>query len=125
MAKEQEPLRIRYEYQKMPDSRLEYAHGIWGGINPQGEIEMNFYLESDKLPEYTEHIVAPDGSLGHEVSVPSPDDPVKIIVRRVHSQVVFNYQTARAIFEWLEEKIELLEQEEPTAVHFADEAMEQ
>ena len=117
------PLRIRYEYQTPPGVRLEYAHGIWGGINPQGEIEMSFYLESDKMPEYTEHIVAPDGSFGHEI--PPDEESVKNIVRRVHSKVVFNYHTARAILEWLEEKVEILEQEEtPASMHFNDDNLE-
>ena len=123
MSSDTMPLRIRYEYQTPQDVRLEYAHGIWGGINPQGEVEMSFYLESDKMPKYTEHIVAPDGSFEHEMQ--PDDDPVKTIVRRVHSKVVFNYHTARAILEWLEEKVELLEHEESAAsLHFEDDNME-
>ncbi len=122
MPTEPLPLRIRYEYQQTPGVRLEYAHGIWGGINPQGEIEMSFYLESDKLPAYTEHIVAPDGSFGHEI--PPEDDTTKVIVRKVHSQVVFNYHTARGILEWLEEKIDILEQEDAAAMQYDDDGME-
>ena len=121
MSGEQGPLRIRYEYKLAPEVRLEYAHGIWGGINPQGEIEMCFYHESDKMPEYTEHIIAPDGSFGHEL--PPDDDTLKTIVRHVHSKVIFNYHTARAILEWLEEKVEMLGQEENADehVHFESE----
>ena len=122
MSKEPLPLRIRYEYQQAPTVRPEYAHGIWGGINPQGEIEMSFYIESDKMPAFTEHIVAPDGSFGHEI--PPEDDSVKVITRRVHSQVVFNYHTARAILEWLEEKVDILDQEEAAAVQYDDDGME-
>ena len=118
MPNEPLPLRIRYEYQQTPNARLEYAHGIWGGINPQGEIEMSFYIESDQMPAFTEHLVAPDGSFGHEI--PPEDDSVKVITRRVHSQVVFNYHTARAILEWLEEKIAVLDQEEAAAMQYDD-----
>ena len=50
MSQSKFPARIRYEYEQDPAARLQYAHGVWGGINPQGEIEINFYLESDKLP---------------------------------------------------------------------------
>ena len=59
---------IRYKYQMDENARLQTAHGVWGGINPQGEIEMNFYHESDALPAFSEQLVAPDGSIGHEMT---------------------------------------------------------
>ena len=46
------PAKIRYKYQMDENARLQTAHGVWGGINPQGEIEMNFYHESDALPAF-------------------------------------------------------------------------
>ena len=55
---QQYPSRIRYEYEQDPETRLQYTHGVWGGINPQGEIEISFYLESDKMPPYSERIIA-------------------------------------------------------------------
>lgn len=107
---QQYPTRIRYEYEQAPESRLHYAHGVWGGINPQGEIEINFYLESDKMPPYSERLVAPDGTFGHEMA--PYDDDVRVIVRHIHSKIVMNYHTARAMLEWLEDKIVTLEAEE-------------
>ena len=62
------PAKIRYKYQMDENARLQTAHGVWGGINPQGEIEMNFYHESDALPAFSEQLVAPDGSIGHEMT---------------------------------------------------------
>ena len=58
------PSKIRYKYEMASEARLQTAHGVWGGINPQGEIEMNFYHESDCLPAYSERLIAPDGSIG-------------------------------------------------------------
>ncbi|MBG3875683.1 MULTISPECIES: hypothetical protein [Nitratidesulfovibrio] len=104
------PTRIRYEYEHDPGVRLEYAHGVWGGINPQGEIEMSFYIETDKMPPFSERLVAPDGSFGHEVA--PYDENLKVITRHIRSKVVLNYHTARAVLEWLEEKVETLEMEE-------------
>ncbi len=109
MNQEKQPLRIRYEYEQDPEARLHYAHGVWGGINPQGEVELNFYTESDKLPPYAERIVAADGSLGHEV-LPG-DENVRVVTRRIHSKLLLNYHTARAVLEWLEEKVDALENE--------------
>lgn len=107
---QQYPSRIRYEYEQDPETRLQYTHGVWGGINPQGEIEISFYLESDKMPPYSERIIAPDGSLGHEIA--PYNDEERTITRHIHSRVVVNYHTARAMLEWLEDKVAALEAEE-------------
>ncbi len=107
------PNRIRYEYEQSKDLRINFAHGVWGGINPQGEIELNFYTESDKIPAFSEQIIAPDGSLGHEMA-PFNDD-VRTITRNIHSRIVLNYQCARAVLEWLEDKIDTLEIDDETA----------
>lgn len=119
------PNKIRYEYDVDPQTRLQLTHGVWGGINPQGEIEMNFYLESDKIPSFSERLVAPDGSLGHEM-IPMDED-VRTITRHIHSKIVFNYHTARAMLEWLEEKIDLLEMEEGSSplMYEGDSGLEQ
>ena len=95
---QQYPSRIRYEYEQDPETRLQYTHGVWGGINPQGEIEISFYLESDKMPPYSERIIAPDGSFGHEIA--PYNDEERTITRHIHSRVVMNYHTARALLEW-------------------------
>ena len=107
------PTQIKYEYTVDSGSNLNIAHGVWGGINPQGEIEMNFYLESDKLPAYSERSVAHDGAMGAEKSV--YEDNEHVIIRRIHSRILLNYHTARSLVEWLEEKIESLELEEGEA----------
>ena len=109
LDKAQLPLRIRYNYEENPKTSLNYAHGVWGGINQQGEIEMNFYLESDAMPEYSERLIEPDGAYGQE-ECPS-DGSVKMITRRIHTRVLFNYHTAKAILECLEERIEAIEME--------------
>ena len=76
------PSRIRFHYDIDKKARLETVHGVWGGINPHGEIEMSFYNESDAIPSTTEQIVAPDGSLGHEVV--EEDSDVRHINRHIH-----------------------------------------
>ncbi|MFV0347322.1 MAG: hypothetical protein ACK5JO_01960 [Halodesulfovibrio sp.] len=103
------PARIRYEYEMEKEAKLEYAHGVWGGVNPHGEIELNFYTESDKLPTVSERIIAPDGSIGHEM-VPVETEH-KVVIRSIHSRVVMNYNTARAMYDWLDEKLTALEAE--------------
>jgi hypothetical protein len=115
------PAKIRYEYDTLPEARLQYVHGVWGGINPQGDIEMNFYLESDKMPAFSERLISPDGSLGHEIT--PEDTQVRTITRQINAKIALNYSTARAILEWLEDKVEMLEMEENNpAMLFKDDA---
>ena len=111
------PSRIRYEYEKDPQLRLQYAHGVWGGINPQGEVEINFYSESDKIPPYSERKVEADGSFTPEMA--PFDEDVRVVCRHVHSKVLINYQTARALLEWLEEKVQTLEMDEEGTTPFS------
>ena len=109
------PMKVRFEYEVPKECPIYLIHGVWGGITPHGEIEMNLYTESDKLPPYSEREIGPDGSIGPEVPAGEGED--KVIVRRVHGKALLSYQTARAIIEWLEGKIEALELEGESA-HF-------
>lgn len=102
------PSRIRFHYDMDKNARLETVHGVWGGINPHGEIEMSFYNESDAIPGVTEQIVAPDGSLGHEMVEEESD--VRHINRHIHTRILLNYNTARAVMEWLEDRLSELDE---------------
>ncbi len=117
------PSRIRYEYEEDTHVRLRTAHGVWGGINPQGEIELNFYIESDKIPPFSERIIAADGSLGPEMA--PFDDDVRTITRQVHSRILLNYNTARAVYEWLEDKIDTLDMDDTELLMADDTDIEQ
>ena len=109
MSQEKFPMRIRYEYKETPDSKPQYAHGVWGGINAQGEVEINFYTECDKLPPFSERLIAPDGSFGHEMA--PYDENMKVVTRNIFSRIILNYHTAQDIVEWLEDKIQVLDME--------------
>ncbi len=102
------PLRIRYIYKQDDPLPLRYAHGVWGGINSQGEIELNFYTESDALPDYSERQVDPDGNMGPEKA--PHEERQKNIIRHIHTKLVLNYHTARAVQEWLDNHLNLLEE---------------
>jgi hypothetical protein len=109
------PSKIRYSFSVDPKARLQTAHGVWGGVNAQGEIEINFYCESDALPSFVEQIVDPDGSLGHEF-VPEGEER-REVVRHIHSRVLLNYNMARGLLEWLEEQVNILEEENSDTIY--------
>lgn len=110
MDKMQMPAKIRYEYQEDKNLAMQYAHGVWGGINPQGEIEINFYTEQDKIPGSSERYLKPDGTFGPELTL--IEDDSRTVIRKIHSKVLINHHTARALLNWLAQKIETLEAEE-------------
>lgn len=111
------PLRVRYEYKQEDSAQLKYAHGVWGGINSQGEIEMNFYVESDAMPAWSERVIEPDGGMGPEIT--PHDERQKNIIRQIHTKLVVNYHTARAIQDWLESHLEILEDSEDMDIEAA------
>ncbi len=117
------PGRIRYEYKEDAKAQLHTAHGVWGGINPHGEIELNFYTESDKAPAFSERLVDDEGNLGPEM-VPDDDD-VRSVTRTIHSKILLNHRTALAVMAWLEEKIESLEMDEASLFMDDDTGIEQ
>ena len=71
---------------------------------------MNFYVDSDVLPEWSECILEQDGSLGPE-KVPH-DERQKNVVRHIHTRLVLNYHTARAVHYWLENHLDILDDSE-------------
>ncbi len=103
------PTKVRFEYEENSSLNLQYTHGVWGGINPQGEIEMNFYHEKDKMPSFSERTISSDGVLGPEL-VPFDED-TRVVIRNIHSKILLNFQTAKALHDWLSEKIDTLEEE--------------
>lgn len=109
------PDQIRYSYVPEQGLHPHTAHGVWGGINPHGEIEVCFYDESDALPEYTEQTVGADGIAGPE-RMPVGDG-ARHITRHIHSRILLNYNTARAVLEWLEDRIGEMEAEAPNDVY--------
>jgi hypothetical protein len=119
MSEDKQPLRVRYEYDEDPALRLQYAHGVWGGINPHGEVELNFYTESDKLPSFSEQFITPDGSFSHETA--PYDKHLKVVRRRIHTKLLLNYHTVKAMIEWLQEKSDTLESEDGEGFFFDDE----
>ena len=110
-------LRVRYEYKQDESAQLKYAHGVWGGINSQGEIEMNFYVESDALPAWSERAIEPDGGLGPEIT--PHHERQKNIIRHIHTKLVLNYHTAMAIQDWLQSHLEILEDSEDMGIDAA------
>lgn len=107
--------RICYHYATEPDVKMRIAHGVWGGVNPHGEIEMCFYDEAALPPEQAEQQIGADGMPGEERPL-QPNDS-RQIGRSIHTRILLNYNTARAVLDWLESRLSELETEAPRDIY--------
>lgn len=100
---------ITFKYKFESNYNPVYINGAFGGINPQGEIVANFYLERIALPNATTHIVGANGSIGEAIKK-DPKDLDESCVRYVQSGIVMNLETAKQLNVWLERNIKNLEE---------------
>ena len=117
MSPPRHPNKIRYRYSIDHDFGRAHQVEAMAGFTRQSSKTTynesrtsNFYHESDALPQTTECVVAPDGTLGPE-NLPDGFEQ-RDIIRHIHSRVLLNYETARAVLEWLEERVATLEMED-------------
>ena len=98
--------RLRFHFIKSNSFRVVHADGAYGGITPHGYIHMALFNERIPIPQETEHIIGPDGTLGDEV------EESRIartgVIREVEVDVIMNLNTATALYDWLEKKISIL-----------------
>ena len=97
------PSSLLIHYVKSPMYRTVHADGIFGGPSPNLNIHLSFWSERAPIPQLIEHKVNPDGTLGEEVLEGRISKSG--LVREVDVDVVMNLTTARALKDWLEEKI--------------------
>jgi hypothetical protein len=99
-------LNIKYKF----DSNYNptYVNGALGGINPQGEIIANFYLERGPLPKSTKFELTGENQLGNVVEH-NPEDFQNSLIRYVECGIVLNLNSAKQINKWLSEQISTLE----------------
>ena len=102
------PSEITFKYIFSDDYNPRYATGAQGGVAPNGDIVVNFYLERHGLPISETQAVQPDGTLG-AVLRRDPADQQVSFVRFVSTGVVLNVATAKAVVERLQEKIRAAE----------------
>ena len=103
-------------YENSPETHARVAHGVWGGINPYGEIEMCFYEESVDPPRLTVQDIGADGVPGPE-RFAGKDSSERHLKRLIHTRLVVNYNSARAMLAWLEERLAEMETESSAEIY--------
>ncbi len=101
--------KIKCKYIFKDDYNPVYVNGAQGGINPQGEIVIDFYLERNALPISQTFEIEDDKLIAKEIET-EPKDLKNSFVRVIENGVVLNYQTAKEIHNWLGNHISKLEE---------------
>ena len=99
---------VKFKYVFSENYNPIYCNGAFGGISPHGEIVANFFLERMPIPKSMTNSVNPDGSLGGVVSM-DPETLDETIIRHVSTGIVLSEESAKAIYDWLGNQIQELE----------------
>ncbi|MDE0646042.1 MAG: hypothetical protein OXH84_07405 [Gammaproteobacteria bacterium] len=96
---------IKFHYIKSSNFRVIPASGVWGGVNPRGLIDMTFFTERSPIPTVLTHSITSEGQLGEEIARETKDG----LVRDVHVSIVIDLPFAKSFRDWLEQKIDEIE----------------
>jgi hypothetical protein len=90
---------IKFKYIFEDDYNPKYVNGAQGGINPKGEIIINFYVERAALPKSVTHSLE-DNKLSRD-TVTEPEDLKDSLVRYVQNGIILDIRSAKEIYNWL------------------------
>jgi hypothetical protein len=99
---------VTFDYIKSPHFKTIIVEGIFGGISPKGRINMNLWNERWPIPKQTVHeFDEKSGKLKDEKL------PARVtrdaIIREVDIALSFDYDTAKKMRDWIDEKITTME----------------
>ncbi|NOY77778.1 MAG: hypothetical protein GXO76_07910 [Calditrichaeota bacterium] len=100
---------IKFKYIFSEDYNPIYINGAFGGINPRGELVINFYFERHGLPISQSYEITKEGMLGDEIDN-EPSDLKSSMVRIVKNGIILNLQSAQEIHKWLGDYIKKLQE---------------
>ena len=103
-----EERQIKFNYIFPENYNPVYCNGAFGGVSTQGEIIANFFLERPPVPNSVTNSINSDGTLGGIVEV-DPQNINDTIIRYISTGIVLNEENARAVYEWLGNQIQELE----------------
>lgn len=95
---------IKFHYIKAPSYRSIFIDGAHGGMTPKGLLCMNVFQERPPIPQNETFRVGKDGLelVGHEGK--------EGVIRQVEASILMDYNTMKAVKQWLDNKIETFEQ---------------
>lgn len=103
MADEPEkPKDIEFFFEIDKDYRIVAANGVWGGITTRGDIQLDFLVEKQAVPESIRNEITEQGGLGREIA----RTPPARFVRRMQFGVLLSVAAAEVVANLITSKIE-------------------
>ena len=100
------PKEVNIHYLKTPSYRSYHVDGAYGGLTPKGDIYCEFYIDRNVTPQTIVHEIEKDGRLGVVKEKIGKDG----FIRQIECGIDLDINTARALKNWLEEKIKEYEE---------------
>ncbi len=104
--------RLKVDYIKSNFFRVIHADGLFGGLTPRGNIQMEIWSERQPIPRQSSYrvIVEGDGSpvLGDEVM--DERQSREAFIREVEVGIVIDLELAKSMIDWLKTRVAALEE---------------
>lgn len=100
------PNEVEIQYTESANYNSAYISGIFGGINTNGLLEIDFFTDRLSRPKATMHKIE-NGNIGGEVE---GEQDRHLHQRKVEFSAMMNLEVAKSVQAWLMEKISALEQ---------------
>jgi hypothetical protein len=99
--------KVKFYYEKGNFFRVIHVDGAVGGLTPTLDVFLSIYNQRAPIPQVSVQKVMPNGQLGDEVVEDRQQKDG--VFREVEVGLVMNLNVARALQQWLTEKIDLAE----------------
>ena len=99
--------RLKISYQRSDDYRVVAANGAVGGVGPQGDFFVQFYVETRTLPIDIVQELVPDaeGGRGMLGKILSPEEEHNV-TRELQCGVLMSREQARSLAEFIGRQLE-------------------
>lgn len=107
-APRSQPLRAEAEFVRSNFYRVVHADGAFGGVTPNGQIRMAIYSEAQRFPhtQTYDFTSRPPREIGRNPEVGSGP---ALFTRELEVDIAMNLPVARAMHQWLGDKIHQVE----------------
>jgi hypothetical protein len=109
MPENQNPSTVEIDYLKSNFFRVIRVNGAFGGFSPDGQLFMAIFSERPPFPDATVYSVEANGQIGPEIIEKRQTTSKGKIVRELEAGLSMDVRTARAIVQWLNERIDIAE----------------
>ena len=101
------PGEVKFHLIKAPDYREILVDGGFGGIQPSGRIGLAVYTERTPIPRAQVQELSDEGTLGEELR--ERRESRDGLIRYVQAFLYMDYVAAKAIHQWLGERLATIE----------------